>query len=41
MCVCVCVDDVPHMMDVVVDETFQDIDKNRDGKITMEEYISK
>ena len=32
-------DDVPSMKSVVIDETFQDIDKNRDGRITMDEYL--
>ena len=29
------------MRDIIVDETIQDMDKNKDGKITLEEYISK
>ena len=29
------------MRDIVIEETTYDIDKNRDGKITLEEYISK
>jgi len=28
-----------HMRDIVVQETFEDIDKDKDGKISMEEYI--
>lgn len=28
------------MRDVVVNETLEDIDKNRDGKISIDEYIS-
>jgi calumenin len=28
------------MRDVVVDETLEDIDKNKDGKVSVEEYIS-
>jgi len=28
-----------HMRDIVVTETFEDIDKDKDGKISMEEYI--
>ena len=30
-----------HMRDIVIEETMYDMDKNRDGKITLEEYISK
>ena len=29
------------MRDIVIEETMYDMDKNRDGKITLEEYISK
>ena len=41
MCVFACADDVPHMTDIVVDETFQEIDKDKSGTITLEEYISE
>lgn len=33
-------EEVEHMRDVVVDETLEDIDKNGDGKVSVEEYIS-
>lgn len=33
-------EEAEHMRDVVVDETLEDIDKNNDGKISLEEYIS-
>lgn len=29
------------MRDIVLEETMYDMDKNRDGTITLEEYISK
>ena len=29
------------MQDIVIEETMYDMDKNGDGKITLEEYISK
>ena len=29
----------PHMRDLVVEETLEDIDKNKDGVITLDEYI--
>lgn len=34
-------EDVAHMQDVVVLETIEDIDKDGDGRISMEEYISE
>ena len=34
-------EEAPHMRDIVIEETMYDMDKNRDGKITLEEYISK
>jgi Ca2+-binding EF-hand superfamily protein len=33
-------EEAEHMRDVVVDETLEDIDKNGDGKVSVEEYIS-
>ena len=30
-----------HMFDIVVEETMEDIDKNHDGKLTIDEYIGK
>jgi hypothetical protein len=30
-----------HMKDIMVEETMEDIDKNKDGKISLEEYIGK
>ena len=36
-----CSEEAHHMREVIVDETIQDMDKNKDGKITLEEYISK
>lgn len=27
------------MRTIVIDETFEDMDKNRDGEVTLEEYI--
>ena len=35
------IEEAPHMRDLVIEETMYDMDKNRDGKITLEEYISK
>lgn len=35
------IDDVPSMQSVVIDETFQDMDKDRNGRVTLEEYLSK
>lgn len=32
-------EDAPHMRDIVVQETLEDIDKDQDGKISIEEYI--
>jgi hypothetical protein len=34
-------EEAPHMRDIVLEETMYDMDKNRDGVITLEEYISK
>ena len=30
-----------HMRDIVVTETFEDIDKDNDGRISLEEYIGR
>lgn len=30
-----------HMKNIVILETLEDIDKNKDGKVSLEEYISK
>ena len=32
-------DDVPMMRHLVVDENFQDMDQNRDGQISADEYL--
>ena len=29
------------MREIIVDETIEDMDKNKDGQVTLEEYISK
>lgn len=34
-------EEFPKMKDVVLDETIDDIDKNHDGFIDLEEYIGK
>ena len=34
-------EEMPNMRDVVVLETMEDIDKDKDGKISLEEYIGK
>ena len=43
VCVCVCVstDEVDYMKSIVVDEMFLEMDKNRDGSVTVEEYIGR
>ncbi|RWS30199.1 calumenin-like protein [Leptotrombidium deliense] len=33
-------EETEHMRDVVVEETLEDIDKNKDGKVSIDEYIS-
>lgn len=33
-------EEVPHMQDIVIIETLEDIDKDKDGKISLKEYIS-
>ena len=30
-----------HMKDVIIDEAFEDMDKDRDGLITVDEYLGK
>lgn len=32
-------EEIPHMRDVVVLETMEDIDKDKDGKVSLTEYI--
>ena len=41
VCVCVCVspDEINYMKSIVVDEMLQEMDKNKDGSVTVEEYI--
>jgi len=34
-------EDAPHMREVVVKETLDDLDKNKDGRISIDEYIGK
>jgi len=34
-------DDVPHMVDIVVDETYQEMDKDKDNKIGLDEYLGE
>lgn len=34
-------EDAPHMREVVIRETLDDLDKNKDGKVNLEEYIGK
>ena len=34
-------EDVGRMKDIVVDEALQDMDKDRDGFVTVDEYISE
>ena len=36
-----CTEEAPHMRGIVIKETMHDMDKNRDGKIILKEYISK
>ena len=33
--------DTPHMKDIVVQEALDDMDKDKDGYVTVEEYIRK
>lgn len=32
-------EEAPHMRDIVIDETMEDMDSNKDGYVTLEEYI--
>lgn len=32
-------EEAPHMQDIVITETIEDIDKDGDGKISLQEYI--
>ena len=42
MCdVCVSPDEINNMKSIVVDEMLQEMDKNKDGSVTVEEYIGK
>ena len=34
-------EDSPHMREVIIDETLADMDKDKDGFVTLEEYISE
>ena len=34
-------EDVPRMREIVITEAMEDIDKNRDGFVTVKEYISE
>ena len=34
-------EEATHMRDIVVDETMLDMDKNKDGYVSLEEYISE
>lgn len=34
-------EEAPHMQDIVITETIEDIDKDGDGKISLQEYIGK
>lgn len=34
-------EEIPHMRDVVVLETMEDIDKDKDGKVSLREYIGE
>ena len=39
VCVCVSPDEINYMKSIVVDEMLQEMDKNKDGSVTVEEYI--
>ena len=34
-------EDAPHMQEIVLDETMDDMDKNKDGFVTEQEYVGK
>jgi Ca2+-binding EF-hand superfamily protein len=34
-------EDAPHMQDIVLDETLEDMDKNGDGYVTLKEYVGR
>ena len=34
-------EDAPHMKQLVLDETMEDMDKNRDGFISIQEYVGQ
>ena len=34
-------EEIDHMKEVMVDETLEDIDKDKDGRISKDEYIGK
>ena len=34
-------EDAEHMRDIVITETMEDVDQNKDGKLSLEEYIGK
>lgn len=34
-------EDIPHMREIVVEEAMQDMDKDKDGYVTIDEYIGK
>ena len=36
-----CAEDAPHMQEIVLDETMDDMDKNKDGFVTEQEYVGK
>lgn len=34
-------EEVDHMKDIMVEETLEDIDKDKDGKVSLDEYIGE
>ena len=36
-----CAEDAPHMQEIVLDETMDDMDKNKDGYVTEQEYVGE